>query len=170
MAKLPCRNFWTLIPSSRLKSANTHRDEALGVAILETVVVVGPSYLRHDFQTSLSKKFEKNLAGLPILKIQDRSQVPRPPYPKNPGKVPDLQAPYPENLGKIPDFGTFPIMKSHVMYAVLSFVLSVVLSSLLFAHVFNSVVFPGVLHVCVVLSFLYFCMLLRSFFLSFVRF
>ena len=46
---------------------------------------------------------------------------------------------------------------SHVMYVFLSFVLSVVLSFLLYSHVFNSVVFPCVLHVFVVLSFLYFC-------------
>ena len=78
------RHFWTLISWSCLKNANIHRHEAPGgrdlrnlrrfflhlhhvskvptltgmmplkVAILETVVVFGSSYLGNDFQASLS--------------------------------------------------------------------------------------------------------------------
>ena len=97
----------TLISSSCLKSVSTHREEAsgVGVAILETVVVSGPSYLRHDFQASLSQKTKKDLPGLPMLKIQERSQVHRPPLSCEVRK--DISSPglfHPENSGKISDF------------------------------------------------------------------
>ena len=85
-----------------------------------------------------------------------RHQAPGPrspdfPSPVNSGKIPGPQPSLPENPEKVPDLQAPPILKieersqilqpSHVMYVFLSFVLSDVLSFLLYAHVFNSVFF-----------------------------
>ena len=153
--------------------------QPLKVAILETVVAFGSSYLksrkspRPPYPES-SKKIPGPQAS-PILKIHERSQVPifRPPYPESSGNMPGPQAspilkiqersqvprpPYSENPARSQIFRPpDPENSSHVMYVFLSFVLSVDLSFLLYTHVFKYVVFPGVLHVCVVLSFSQFC-------------
>ena len=93
-----CRRLWTFLSSSRLKSANNHRDQAPGGRDPRNCrrfwTLISSSRLPVPFP-----KFKKDLPGLPILKIQERSQVPKPPYPKNEGRIPDF--PYPENSGKI---------------------------------------------------------------------
>ena len=135
MAKLPdarnCRHFWTLISSSCLKSANTHRHDAPGgrdpLNCRRFWTLISSSRLRSANTHRVEAPWSRDAGNCRCfwnLKSSSRfpAQVPRP--PQNSGRIPDF--PYPENSGKISDFqASFFILKIQETYQPGLFILKI---------------------------------------------